>query len=168
MSNNKEKFSDIYDQYIEKIYRFVYLKVNSKEEAEDITSKVFIKGLDAYNSKKDILKPGAFLYHIATNMVTDHYRGKSRNNKYSLDFTPQIVDNKENLHEKAIINNDIENIKLAMKNINKDYQDVLIWHYLEDIPVAEISDMISKPEGTIRVMIHRGLKALRGELVEEG
>jgi RNA polymerase sigma-70 factor (ECF subfamily) len=41
MSDVAEQFGEIYDQYIEKIYRFVYLKVNSQEVAEDITSKCF-------------------------------------------------------------------------------------------------------------------------------
>ncbi|MBI2050008.1 MAG: RNA polymerase subunit sigma-24, partial [Candidatus Staskawiczbacteria bacterium] len=48
MNNNEAQFSEIYDQYIDKIYRFVYFKVNSQEIAEDITSKVFLKGWEAY------------------------------------------------------------------------------------------------------------------------
>ena len=49
-----EQFSQIYDQYIDKIYRFVYLKVNSQETAEDITSKVFLRGWEAYKKQFEI------------------------------------------------------------------------------------------------------------------
>ena len=49
MDSLNEQFSSIYDQYIDKIYRFVYLKVSSQEIAEDITSKVFIKGWEAFS-----------------------------------------------------------------------------------------------------------------------
>ena len=62
MNDYTEQFSSIYDEYIEKIYRFVYLKVSSREVAEDITSKVFLKGWETYNSSKHIKNPGAFLY----------------------------------------------------------------------------------------------------------
>ena len=62
MDENKEQFSLIYDQYIEKIYRFVYLKVDSKETAEDITSKVFTKGWEKYSNGLKIDNIGAFLY----------------------------------------------------------------------------------------------------------
>ena len=48
MESISEQFSQIYDQYIDKIYRFVYLKVNSQEIAEDITSKVFIRGWEKF------------------------------------------------------------------------------------------------------------------------
>jgi len=45
MSNLKKEFSKIYDKYINQIYRFVFLKVNSKEIAEDITSETFFKSV---------------------------------------------------------------------------------------------------------------------------
>jgi len=164
MENLKEQFSLIYDQYIEKIYRFVYLKVSSREMAEDITSRVFLKGWESYQSHKDIRNPGSFLYRIARNMVVDHYRDKGKARVISDENVPQIADSKVNIHEKAILNAEIETIKVAIGKLKKDYQDVIIWHYLEDMPVAEISQIIDKPAGTIRVMIHRGLEMLRKEL----
>ena len=166
MDSINEQFSLIYDQYIDKIYRFVYLKVNSQETAEDITSKVFLKGLESYKNK-EILNPGAFLYQIARNMITDHYREKGRTKITFADFPNQLVDNKVNLYEKAVLNEDIEKIKFAIQNIKKDYQDVIIWHYLEDMKTEEIAELLGKPIGTVRVMIYRGLKALKGELIDE-
>ena len=62
MNSPKEQFSQIYDQYIEKIYRFVYLKVNSQEIAEDLTSKVFLKGWEAYQNQGDKSKTLAPFY----------------------------------------------------------------------------------------------------------
>jgi|SRR3989344_6520143 len=168
MDSNKEQFSLIYDQYIEKIYRFVYLKVSSQEIAEDITSKVFLNGWESYQRQPEkIQNTGAFLYQIARNMVVDHYRDKGRTKTVSVDRVSQITDTRTNLHEKAIVNSDIELVKSAIQNLKKDYQDVLIWHYLEDMPVEQISKIIDKPAGTIRVMLHRGLSALRNELREE-
>lgn len=164
MDSINEQFSRIYDQYIEKIYRFVYLKVNSEEVAQDITSKVFLNGWESYKNKGGILNPGAFLYQIARNMVTDHYREKGKAKAISTEFIYQMADNKANLHEKAVLSSDIEMVKSAIQNLKKDYQDVLIWHYLEDMQVAEIAQILDKPNGTIRVMIHRGLKALKDEL----
>ena len=163
-----EKFSQIYDQYIEKIYRFVYLKVNSREIAEDIASRVFLSGWESYRKQPERIKNiGAFLYQTARNMVTDHYRNKGRTKLVSSEFIPQIIDDRTNLHEKAVVNSDIEIVRSALQKLNQDYQDVLIWHYLEDMQVAEISEVLHKPPGTIRVMIHRGLNALRDELGQE-
>ena len=167
IKSSKEQFSLIYDQYIEKIYRFIYLKVDSQETAEDITSKVFLKGLEAYKKDQEINNPGAFLYQIARNTIIDHYRENDRTKKISTEFTGEIVDPKTNLYEKAVLNESIETTKLAIQNLKKDYQDVIIWHYLEDMPIAEIAEILNKPVGTVRVMIHRGLKSLKDELIQQ-
>ena len=74
MDKNKEKFGSIYDQYIEKIYRFVYLKVNSQEIAEDISSKVFLRGWESYQKNSEIKNIGAFLYQIARLFISQSSR----------------------------------------------------------------------------------------------
>jgi RNA polymerase sigma-70 factor (ECF subfamily) len=167
MDSLSKQFEAIYDQYIEKIYRFVYLKVNSQEVAQDITSKVFTKGWEALsNSKTDIRNPGAFLYQIARNAVVDHYREKGRVNMVSVDFDKQIADPGTGIYDKAVLAADVKIVKSAILKIKKDYQDIIIWHYLEDMPIDEIAKLVNKPSGTVRVALHRGLKELRG-IIEE-
>jgi len=162
-----EQFSRIYDQYIDKIYRFVYLKVSGQEIAEDITSKVFIKGWESFQNKSETIKnPGAFLYQIARNAVVDHYREKGRTKEISTEMSPETADPGTNAQEKAILSSDINTLKKSLQKLKKEHQDVIIWHYLDDMPIANIAQLIDKPEGTVRVMLHRGLKELR-DIVQE-
>jgi RNA polymerase sigma-70 factor (ECF subfamily) len=171
MDSLNEQFSHIYDQYIDKIYRFVYLKVNSQEIAEDITSKVFLKGWEAFQNQDGpggapIKNPGAFLYQIARNNVVDYYREKGRTNIVSVNVSPQIADPETNVHDKAILSADINIVKEAIQKLKKEHQDIIIWHYLEDMPIAHIAKLLDKPAGTVRVMLHRGLKDLK-DIVKE-
>jgi RNA polymerase sigma-70 factor (ECF subfamily) len=162
MENVSEQFSQIYDQYIEKIYRFVYLKVNSQEIAEDITSKVFLKGWESFQKQEsDIRNPGAFLYQIARNSVVDYYREKGRTKTISSEVLPEITDLAENLQDKAIFSADIKIVKKGIQKLKKEHQDIIIWHYLEDMPINDIAKLLDKPAGTVRVMLHRGLKDLK-------
>ena len=161
-----EQFSQIYDQYIDKIYRFVYLKVNSQETAEDITSKVFLKGFETYKNQKDIKNIGAFLYKIAGNAVVDHYREKGRTKTVSADASPEIADPGTSPQDKAILSADINTIKKSIQKLKKEHQDIIIWHYLEDMPIANIAKLLDKPAGTVRVILHRGLKELR-DIIQE-
>jgi len=163
MDQKKAQFSRIYDEYIEKIYRFVYLKVSSKETAEDITSRVFLSGWQAYSSK-EINNPRAFLYQIARNTIADHYRGADKEKTVPIDDAPHIAEKGKSIHESAALSADIEIIKTAILGLKKDYQDILLWHYLEDMSVKEIAEIMEKPEGTVRVMLHRGLKSLKSVL----
>jgi RNA polymerase sigma-70 factor (ECF subfamily) len=162
-----EQFSLIYDQYIEKMYRFVYLKVSSVEVAQDITSRTFLKGWEAYNKDSRIKNPGAFLYQVARNLVIDHYREKGRSKTVSMEHVGPVLDSSSDIHQKAVLNADIETIKKAIQSLKDDYQDVLIWYYLEDMPAEHIAQLINRPVGTVRVMIHRGLQMLKEIVVQE-
>jgi len=167
MDSQSEQFSQIYDQYIEKIYRFVYLKVNSQETAEDIASKVFLSAWKAYSKpKKQIGNIGAFLYKIAGNAVIDYYREKDRTRTISADIVPEAMDTKSSLHDRAVLSADISIIKKAIQKLEKEQQNIIIWHYLEDMPIDDIAELTGRPAGTIRVMLHRGLKDLKGLINE--
>lgn len=167
MDSLNEQFSSIYDQYIDKIYRFVYLKVNSQEIAEDITSKVFLKGWETFQSPKEPIKnQGAFLYQIARNAIVDHYREKGKATTASVDASWDIADAGISAYDKAILNADVDFVKAGIQKLKKEHQDVIIWHYLDDMPINEIAELLGKPAGTIRVMLHRGLKDLRDKIQE--
>ena len=168
MDSLNEQFGQIYDQYIDKIYRFVYLKVSSQEIAEDVTSKVFLKGWEAFKSQNSGIKnPGAFLYQVARNAVVDHYREKGRTNVVSVESSPEIADPGTDAQDKAVLNADIDTIRKAIQKLEKEHGDILIWHYLEDMPIADIADLLGRPAGTIRVMLHRGLNDLKN-IIQEG
>ena len=123
---------------------------------------MFLKGWEAFQSpKNDIKNPGAFLYQIARNTVIDHYREKGRTKTVSMEVSPQMADPGTSAQDKAILNADIEVIKMAIQKLKKDHQDIIIWHYLEDMPIADIAKLLDKPAGTVRVMLHRGLKDLK-------
>jgi len=167
MDSLNEQFGRIYDEYIEKIYRFVYLKVGSQDIAEDITSKVFTKGWESYrstNQEARIKNFGAFLYKSARNAVIDHYRQKGRTNIVSTEVSTPIADPEVNAHEAALLGSDIGVVKNALFGLKKEYQDVIIWHYLEDMPINEVARLTGKSEGATRVMLHRGLKELRDKI----
>lgn len=170
MDKQRKIFSGIYDQYIEKIYRFIFLKVSSPEIAQDLTSETFLRGWEAFQRSRSP-NPGemkienmqAFLYQIARNLITDFYREKGKTQIVSAENL-RIIDPAANLEEKAEFNSDFEQIKASLADLKEDYQEVIILHYVNDLSIKEIAKTINKPEGTIRVMLHRGLKELKSLL----
>ena len=163
MDDKKEQFSQIYREYIDKIYRFVYVKVNSLEIAQDLTSKIFIKGWEAFDKKpaEEIKSQGSFLYQIARNTVIDYYRARDRTHVVSLDSIGQPASEGESNLDKAALSADVERIKGGIQKLRKEYQDIILWHYLDDMPIEHIAKLVGRPEGTVRVMLHRGLKDLK-------
>ena len=163
MSKIRKKFSHFYSTYVEKIYRFVYLKVSSQEIAEDLTSRVFTQSWNKFRISQDIKNPRAYIYQIARNEVVNYYRSKSRFRTVSVESV-EIIDPQPGIEEKNQLGSDIEEVKKAISFLNDDYQNVIIWRYLDNLPIKEISGIMEKPEGTVRVMLHRALKDVREKL----
>jgi len=163
MANKRKEFSKIFNQCINKIYRFIFLKVNSQEVAQDLCSETFLKGWESYKNNSNIENPSAFLYRIARNLITDYYREKGRTNFVSPEIVP-LVDPNPGIEEKIAFNSDLDEIRSALVKLSDNYQNVIIWHYLDDLPIPKVAKMLDKSEQTTRVTLHRALKALRNEI----
>lgn len=169
MKKLKKEFGRIYDKYIDKIYRFIFLKIGSKEIAQDLTSDTFLKGWKAFQRAQDpkndyqIENTQAFLYQIARNSIADHYKEKDRVKIVSIGERV-ITDFSVDLEQKAILSSDMNTIKLALNNLNEDYQNVIIWRYLDDFSTAEVAQMMNKSEQATRVLLHRALKSLKNQV----
>ena len=163
MGNPKRKFAKIYDKYVEKIYRFVFLKVDSQQAAEDLTAQVFTKGWDRFRTGEKIKNPSAYLYQIARAEIADHYRKGAKFQIISTEANP-IPDPQPTAEENLGLKSDIEVLRTSLSQLNDDYQNVIIWRYLEDLSFKEIARIMERPEGTVRVMVHRALKELREKM----
>ena len=161
MENPKDIFKKTYDKYVKKIYRFIFLKVSSKEAAEDLTSETFLRFLNTLeNSKEEVKNEQAFLYRIARNLTTDYYREKGKANFVSVDSFP-IADSKESLEERIMVNSDMDMVKASLAGMKEEHQNVIIWRYLDEMSIPEIAGIIEKTEPATRVMLHRALNSLK-------
>ncbi len=163
MSNQRKTFNKLYDKYIEKIYRFVFFKVSSKEIAEDLTSEVFARFWKTLQKDTKLDNPSAFLYRIARNLITDFYRQKQEP-QVSLADCKEIVDPDVNLAETASSMSDLEQVKVVLSSLSDDYREIVTLRYTEDYSISEIAKLLDRPEGTVRVMLHRGLEELKEKL----
>ncbi len=158
----RKHFSRFYDTHIEKVYRFVYLKVGSREVSEDITAEAFIRLWEQMKSPTEIKSLRAYLYQVARNLVIDHYRTQD-----PIKIRPDQItlESKKPGPEKTVIlDEEVEELRQALAKIKNSYQNVLILYYLDSMPVSEIAQIEGKSENAVRVTIHRALKALKQEL----
>jgi len=159
---NKE-FIKIYDENIEKIYRFVFLKVGSQEAAEDLSSQVFVKGWDKFRTGKgEIQNPSAYLFQIARNEIADYYRKRKFNTVSIEDY--QLSDPNLKVEQDFSQKSDLEIIKAKLTSLSEDHQNVLILRYLNDFSIKEIAKILEKQEGAVRVMIHRAIQELKEKM----
>ena len=106
MEKEQRKFSKLYDAYVESIYRFIYIKVNSQEIAQDLTSEVFLKVWKSYQ-KQDFRNPRAFLYTTARHTVIDYYR--THKTTVSIETAEIIEDSAQDIQKREEISSAILN-----------------------------------------------------------
>ena len=141
----EESFSLLYDKYVERIYRFVYLKVSSQEIAEDLSSEVFVRAWERIATKEEIVYPQAFLYQIARHVIADHYRTK----KIEVVAVEQALLLEEDTGELELqmdVLLEMERVKEALQLVRDEYQDMVVWRYLEELSVPEIIEITGKSE----------------------
>lgn len=171
---DKEAFLTAYDAYAEDIYRFVYFKVGNTEDAQDITSSVFIKAWQLVQSgqlKDDGNYKGLknFLYKVARNEAIDYYRLKHSTSFSEADIDADekdIEDKSQDVFAQAALSLDKDILQKNLLKLKREYRTVLILYYINELSVSEIANITGKTKGSVRVTVFRALKALR-ELMEE-
>jgi RNA polymerase sigma-70 factor (ECF subfamily) len=169
-SHDKEAFVKAYDECVNDIYRFVYFKIGNKEEANDITSMVFLKTWNHIqnNSLEDSKTLRALLYKIARTTIIDHYRETGNKISVSLDDEENkidVIDETKDPQERLDQEADMELIRSKLPLLKEEYREVIIMKFINDLTLEEIADITGKKKGNVRVLMHRALVALR-ELVE--
>ena len=153
-------FSQIYDEHIDKVYRFVFFKVNNEGLAQDITSETFTRLWKEIVSDKEVRNPSGFLFRVAQNMVIDHYRSKDQN-PIILDNLDTVLDTNQDIEKKAVQKDDMRVVAAALGQLNEDSRLAVSMYYIEQEPISEVAKALNRSQGATRVLIHRGMKQLK-------
>ena len=158
-------FGSLYDHYQPIVYRFIYLKVSHKEEAEDLTHQVFLSAwlnISEFKIKKEASFIG-WLYQISRNKVIDHYRTKKPTIDIDNIADPPEIEKKSS-EETEDFKIEIKMVKRAIPLLNEIEQDVVIMRFIEDLKPKEVAEILKKSEGSIRLIQHRAINKLKNIL----
>ena len=160
-----DAFTDYYHQYKHKVYSFVLYRVGGDVNlAEDITSDVFLKAFERFESYNDKYAFSTWIFTIARNTVIDHYR-KDKGPESDVDEFAEIIGDDRDTEEDWIQNLDrapkAKEIYKALENLPDFHKDCIILKYLEDHTNAEIAEITGHSESYVRQGLSRGIKRLR-------
>ncbi len=163
-----DAFAELYDLYVKRIYRFVFFKVGSHENAEDVTSEVFLKSwqylIGGSESASEIKSFSGLLYRIARNSIIDFYRARANKTEVALDEDMDVSDS-GNWYKVLEQKMETEKIVEAIKKLKQEYQEVLTFKYIDELEIKEIAEIVGKGQIAVRVTLHRALNKLK-EIVE--
>ena len=159
-SGDSDAFAFFYDKYVTNIYRFVLIRVSSKQVAEDLTQDTFLKTWQHIVDKKNVKSFQAFIFRVARNTVIDYYRQSNRQ-ELPLEYVPEIVDMSDNIERDLDRSIDKDKLLQKIRQLKPIYQEVLLLRYLEDLSIDDIARVIQKDKNNVRVIIHRALNKLK-------
>ncbi|MBI5839837.1 MAG: sigma-70 family RNA polymerase sigma factor [Chloroflexi bacterium] len=157
-SGSAEAFVQLYDAFVERVYRYVYFWASDEMAAESITSRVFIQAWNRIHRYRGFVSPFAvWLYKIAKDQVAEHYR-----------IHPKIVmpdDGFVLAVEGSVLveARDVFGVRAmrdAMQFLTEDQQQVLILKFIAGMSVRNIARIMIKSEDAIRGLEMDALQAL--------
>ncbi len=165
-NKDKEAFIKAYDLYVDQIYRYIFFRVSSHDDACDLSSEVFLKTWNYIlsNDLKSEKTLRALIYKIAKTSIIDFYRKKSNLSNIAIDDENNridIPDSRQDIKKQAEINSDFNIIENKLRELKDEYREIIILRFIDELTIGEIADIINKTKGNARVLIHRSLKALR-------
>ena len=153
---NQGDFSAVYEAHVGRVYGFVFSQVGNREEAEDLTSQIFLK---VYNSLDRFEGRGSlegWLFQIARVTVNDHWREKYRLPAVPLPEGLDIVDNEPPPDFNRSTRD--ARVRRILDALPPNYRQVLDYRFLKRYSVKETAAAMQLTETNVKVMQFRALR----------
>jgi RNA polymerase sigma-70 factor (ECF subfamily) len=165
INGDQDAFSALYEQYVGRIYNYVYYRTGNAFDAEDLTAKVFHRALNHIQNYEDKGVPfSAWLYRIAHNLVANWHRDNSRKKEVSIEDQLGLFQHGDHPEITLVQNQETESLLRAIRRLPADRQLLIILKFVDRLSNAEIGEIMNRSEGAIKSLYHRTLISLRGKV----
>lgn len=168
-AGDQAAFATVYERYFTPVYRYIYFRVRSRHEAEDIAQTVFMKAFSAIGRYQERGKePLAYFFTIARNAVINYWRTRRTTPMSMLErlFATKASEEPEP-DEVAIDAEEGAGVREALATLTEEQQEAITLRFMGERSNAEIAQLMGKSEEAVRQLHSRGLRALREAMVND-
>lgn len=151
-------FGVLYDRHFSAVYRYAFLRVRDRMEAEDVTSETFMRALRSLHRYEPRAPFAAWLIRIARNLVIDRARGGTRReaNERAAAMPGSVDPERE-----ALARIEGGELRAALDRLSELQREVLILRFYADLTTDEVCAVLGKGPSTVRGIQFRAIAALR-------
>ena len=157
-SGDSEAFAQLYDAYVERVYRYIHFRVSDDLLTEDLVSQVFLKAWESIQGFRG--EPAAFpvwIFRLAHNLVIDYHRTHRQTSELH-----EFIEEANPLPEDVVgARLDSEMLKTAIAKLTPEQQQVVILRFIQGMPHAEVAAIMRKNEVAVRGIQYRAVVALQ-------
>lgn len=153
-------FAGLYELYFDRIYRYIFVRIWNKYEAEDLTEQVFLQAIESISSFK--WKGNHFsswLFKIAHNLLIDYHRKKSR--KQELQLEESVVSSGPDPEFMAELNISMSQLSAAILKLTYLQRQVISLRFAGGLSITETATVMGKKENAVKALQHSAVEALR-------
>ncbi len=150
----------MYTTYADDIFRYLLAHTRDVELAEDLTADVFSKAWEKIDTFDGAHSRG-WLYKIATNKLTDHWRKKQT---LPLDDAIEIADDKPETAEEIDKAKEAQRVQQAIASLPETMKSVVTLRFMNGYSARQTAEALNMTEGNVRIIQYRALKKLEGKL----
>lgn len=156
---NTQEFSTLYQENLHLIYRFVYSKIGNREEAEDLTSQIFMKAVRGINTERGPLSVQKWLFQVARTTIADYWRAHYRISTSSLEALLDAGWEGPAEHgDIGISTNPAERVQRLLQALPEHHREVLTCRFLLNLSIRETAMRMGITEANVKVLQFRALK----------
>lgn len=156
-------FATVYEQYSNRIYRYISAKVGSHQEAEDLTAKTFVKALVGIRKGRNGDNIVGWLFGIARHVVADHYR-KRKSTMVALKAAESIAQPTRTLSDIAQQNIRLTRVAEALSSLSPDRAEALSLRIFGGLSSQEVAEVMNKTPEAVKMLIYRATQDLQKRL----
>ncbi|GAB3501791.1 RNA polymerase sigma factor [Emticicia fontis] len=151
-------FEEIYDRYVDKVYRKCLSFVKNEAQAEDFTHDIFLRVVLKLGSFKEHAKFSTWLYSITYNYCMDQVRQTKKQAEVALDENFDLADDGDDLE---LVEMQTQGLKKALQKIDPDERAILLMKYQDDFSIKEISETFKITESAVKMRLMRTKEKLK-------
>lgn len=151
-------FEELYDRYVDKVYRKCLSFVKNDAQAEDFTHDIFLRLVLKIGSFKEQAKFSTWLYSITYNYCMDQMRLVKKQAETALDENFDLAEEEDN---SELVEMEAQDLKKALQKIPPDDRAILLMKYQDDFSIKEIADTFKISESAVKMRLMRTKEKLR-------
>jgi len=155
------RFTELYQRYVTRVYRYALGRVGHEADAQDITSQTFMAAMENLHKFRGNSLFSTWLLGIARHKVVDLYR---RRPEQDLETAVSIPDTHEDTDEIVNRQLQIDQVARKLRTLAPDRAEALSLRLFGELEVPEIARLMGKQEAAVRMLVFRGLRDLQAQL----
>jgi len=161
---NMTAFEYLYQRWITPVYRYFRYRVTSDNEAEDLTSQVFLKVYEEWPNYTEKGQFPAWLFTIVRHQIADHFQAdKLVFPLENLDFP----DDRENLLEHTTRADDLSRLHKLIQALPETELELIRLRFVAQLTYRDIAIILSSTREAVRKKIVRLLAHLQDQMEED-